>query len=84
MESNHSQETLQRPIKQLMEEMVAAIQAQDVEALMQHYAPEVVLFDVVADLSHTGAEAVRTRMQQWFATLQKPVGFEIAQLHISA
>jgi ketosteroid isomerase-like protein len=59
------------------EERVRAVRAKDVEALLSSYADDVVTFDLVAPLSNVGADAVRQRVTEWFASFQGSIEYEI-------
>ncbi|MBC8084849.1 MAG: SgcJ/EcaC family oxidoreductase [Hymenobacter sp.] len=64
----------------LLEQGARAIRAKDLGGLMPRYAPDVVLFDVVGPLRHQGAEAVRRRMAEWFASFEGPIGYEMSDV----
>lgn len=71
-------------IRRLLDERVTAIEKQDASAACAAYAPDVVIFDVIGPLQHSGATAVRDRLTQWFATFDGPVLYEITDLVIEA
>jgi ketosteroid isomerase-like protein len=70
-------------IRVLIEDRVKAARAKDAVALVANHAPEVVTFDVVNPLQNIGADAVKQRAEQWFASFQGPIEFEIQELCIS-
>lgn len=70
-------------IKDSIEKRVQAIRTNDIDAAILNYADDVLLFDVVGELSETGSSAVKKRLEDWFSTLESPIGFEIEQLYIS-
>lgn len=51
---------------------------------MASYAPEVLSFDVVNPLQNVGSDAVRARLQAWFAAYQGPIGCKIRGLCAAA
>src|SRR5450432_2793392 len=61
-----------------------AIRAKDVNALMAHYAPDVLTFDLLPPLQYQGADAIRKRVSQWFSSFQGPIGLEMRNLSITA
>jgi ketosteroid isomerase-like protein len=70
-------------IKNSIEKRVQAIRTNDIATAVLNYADDVLLFDVVGQLSETGSSAVKKRLEDWFSTLESPIGFEIDQLSIS-
>jgi uncharacterized protein (TIGR02246 family) len=71
-------------IHALMDNLANAIRAKDLDALMMHYAPDVLTFDLLPPLQYQGADAVRKRVSQWFSSFQGPIGLEILNLIITA
>ena len=71
-------------IHALMDNLANAIRAKDLDALMMHYAPDVLTFDLLPPLQYQGADAVRKRASQWFSSFQGPIGLEILNLIITA
>ncbi len=71
-------------IHAVMDHVADTIRAKDVDALMAHYAPDVLTFDLLPALQYQGANAVRKRVSQWFSSFQGPIGFEILNLSITA
>ena len=67
----------------LLDNLASAIRAKDVNALMAHYAPDVLTFDLLSPLQYRGAEAIRKRVSQWFSTFEGPIGFEMRNLSIT-
>jgi ketosteroid isomerase-like protein len=61
-----------------------AIAAKDAGAVIAHYAPDVLVFDVQPPLKVAGADAYRQNFERWFAVIDGPIGYEIADLQISA
>ena len=59
-----------------------AIASRDADAVGSHYASDVVAFDLAPPLKTTGFD--RKALQAWFDTWHGPIGYEIADLHISA
>lgn len=42
----------------------------------------VLLFDVVGELSQIGVNSVKQRLEEWFSSMEKPMGFEIENIDI--
>jgi ketosteroid isomerase-like protein len=51
-----------------------AIRAKDIDALMAHYAPDMVTFDMMP-LQTRGADAYRRNFEAWFASVQGPIDY---------
>jgi ketosteroid isomerase-like protein len=71
-------------IHAVMDSLANAIRAKDVDALMAHYAPDVLTFDLLPPLQYQGADAVRKRVSQWFSSFRGPIGLEMLNLSITA
>jgi ketosteroid isomerase-like protein len=71
-------------IHAVMDNLANAIRAKDVDALMAHYAPDVLTFDLLPPLQYQGADAVRKRVSQWFSSFRGPIGLEMLNLSITA
>lgn len=69
-------------LRELIETWAAAVRAKDIDAVMRHYAPDVVVFDVMPPLFVKGAEAYRRNWQDWFDALEGPVDFQFVELHL--
>jgi uncharacterized protein (TIGR02246 family) len=76
--------TDEREILALMDDLASAIHAKDVDAVMAHYAPDVLTFDLLAPLQYSGAGAIRKRVSEWFSSFQGPIGYEVRNLSITA
>ncbi|WP_244817254.1 nuclear transport factor 2 family protein [Caballeronia sp. Lep1P3] len=70
-------------IRELTEAWRQAVLAKDAAALVEHYAPDVVVFDVVPPASMTGVQRYRENWQRWFDSIDGPLAFEIREMHIS-
>ncbi|HWM45151.1 MAG TPA: nuclear transport factor 2 family protein [Burkholderiales bacterium] len=57
-----------------MDALARALRAKDINALMAHYAPDVVTFDLMP-LQTQGADAYRKNFEAWFASVQGPIAF---------
>ena len=66
-----------------METLAQAIRDKNVEALMTHYAPDVVVFDLRPPLQVRGADAYRKNFEAWFASVQGPIDFAMRDLQIT-
>ena len=74
----------QAQIRRLMADWVTAVCTKDVDWLMWHQAPDVLLFDVVNPLQYAGVDAARKRTEEWFASFQGPLGYEMRDTTVAA
>jgi uncharacterized protein (TIGR02246 family) len=70
-------------IRQLIDSWRKALCAKDIDGLMSHYLPDVLLYDLAPPLVHRGAETYRKSWEEWLPTFQGPVGYEIHDLSIT-
>ena len=84
MTSANSQTRSERQIRALIDDLAIAIRIKDVDALMGHYAPDVLTFDLLPPLQYSGADAIRKRVSDWFSSFQGPIGFAMLNLSITA
>lgn len=69
-------------LRSLIEAWAEAVRAKDIDAVMRHYAPDVVVFDVMPPLFVKGAEAYRRNWQGWFDALDGQADFQFVELHL--
>ena len=50
---------------------------------MTHYAPDVVVYDVMPPLDVQGAADYRKNFERWFASMRGPIDYEMTELRIS-
>jgi uncharacterized protein (TIGR02246 family) len=84
MAAKNSKATDQARIRQLLDNWVEALRSKDVGAVMSHYAPDIVAFDLAPPLQYTGADLYRKNWEAWFPTFRGPIGYEIRDLSIAA
>jgi uncharacterized protein (TIGR02246 family) len=71
-------------IRTLIDARVEAVRSKNAAGATAPIAPDVVLFDVVNPLRYVGSDALRKRAEEWFASFEGPIGFEIRDLNIAA
>ena len=69
-------------IRERMDTFAQALRAKDVDALMAHYAPDVVAFDLMP-LQSLGVDAYRKNFEAWFASVEGPIDYEMRDLRIT-
>jgi ketosteroid isomerase-like protein len=65
-----------------IEEISQAIRDKDLERLLKCYASDVVAFDLRPPLDARGRDAYRQNFEQWFASFEGPLGFELHKLRV--
>jgi uncharacterized protein (TIGR02246 family) len=71
-------------IRQLIDNWAKALRAKDINGLMSHYTPDILVFDLAPPLQYAGADAYRKNFDEWFTSFQGLVGYEIRDLSITA
>jgi uncharacterized protein (TIGR02246 family) len=67
-----------------MDSWTRAVQAQDVDRIVSHYAPDIVAFDAVSQLRFRGVDAYSEHWKKCLALCPGPMIFEIHDLNIAA
>ncbi len=71
-------------IRALIDVLVRAIRAKDIDGVMSVYAPDLVAFDVVPPLQYVGAEAFRKPWRDVFDRYRDPIDYEVRDLGVVA
>ena len=71
-------------ITALYDGWVAAIRQKDLAGALAHYSPDVVAFDLINPLQYRGVAALRKRLQEWFASFNGPLGYEVRDVQVAA
>ena len=77
-------ESAERQVRAVVDRIAAAIRDKDVDAVMAHYAPDIVAFDLLPPLQYRGAAMIRKRLSQWLSSFQGPIGFDMRDVAITA
>jgi uncharacterized protein (TIGR02246 family) len=70
-------------IRALIDTWAKAVRAKDVDAVMSHFAPDIVTFDLAPPLQCAGADALERSLAAWFSTFRGPVGYDVRDLTIT-
>lgn len=70
-------------IRARLETLARALRDKDIEALMAHYAPDVVVFDLPMALHCRGADAYRKNFASWFGNVEGAIGYEMRDLRVA-
>jgi ketosteroid isomerase-like protein len=71
-------------IRALIDDRTKAVRAKDAVGATSGIASDILTFDVVNPLQHIGSDASRKRAEEWFASFQDSIGYEIRDLDITA
>lgn len=83
MTNEHSPTSDEAQLRKLLEQWATAVRAKDSNGVTRNYAPDVLLFDVINQLQHVGSAGVRKRAEEWVASFEGPIGYEMRDLHIT-
>jgi uncharacterized protein (TIGR02246 family) len=81
--TNASAGSAEAEIRALIDDRIKAVRAKDVDAAVSNIAPEVLSFDVVNPLQNVGSGASRKRAEEWFASFEGPIGYEIRNVSVT-
>ena len=70
-------------LRRRLEAMAQAIRDKDLGQLMTFYDRDVEVFDLRASLNLVGAGGYRNNLEDWFASFDGPLGFELHSLRIA-
>jgi ketosteroid isomerase-like protein len=76
-------DTPEAAVREDLEALAQAIRDKDVDAVMTHYAPDIVVYDVKPPLVVQSAADYRRSFETWFASMQGPIDYEMNDLRIS-
>ncbi len=79
----HTIATDEALIRAIIEDRVESTRSKDVARVGRHIRQNVSLFDVVGPLRHDGSESLTKRAEEWFASFDGPIGFEITDLNVA-
>ena len=80
----NSKTTDEARIRALIDRRVKAVCDKNADEAISSTAPNIVLFDVVNPFQQMGSVASRQRAEEWFSSFAGPIGYEIADLSITA
>lgn len=83
MATRSSAATEEAEIRRRLESWAKAVRAKNLDAVMSHYARDIVVFDLAPPLEYKGAVAYRENWADWFPSFQGPVGYEIGDLSVA-
>lgn len=82
--SDSSREKDESAIRELIDGLVGAVRAKDINRVMSAYAPDLVAFDIVPPLQYVGASTFMKPWQEVFERYQGPIHYEVRELAVTA
>lgn len=73
---------MQEQVVERVGTLAQAIRAKDIQALMAHYAPDVIVFDLRPPLRVEGAAAYRRNFEAWFEGVEGAIAFDVEHLQV--
>lgn len=70
-------------IRQLVDSWTEALRAKNLDALMFHYTPDVLFYDLAPPQLHSGSSVNRKNLEEWLATFDGPLGVEVRNLNVT-
>ena len=64
----------QSQVRELLDNLAQAVRSKNVDGVMSHYSPDMLLFDLAPPLQYQGAEACRKNWATWFSTFRARAG----------
>jgi uncharacterized protein (TIGR02246 family) len=84
MNAETASATAEAEIRELLDSWSSAARAKDIDAIVSHYARDIVAFDAIAQLQFRGVDAYKKHWQACMAMCPGPMIMEIHQLNIAA
>ena len=70
-------------IRERVATLAQAIRDKDIDAVMAHYAPDIVAYDVMPPLDVRSAPDYRKNFERWFGSMLGPIEYEMSDLRVS-
>ena len=67
----------------LVDAWANALRSKDIDGIMKHYAPDVMVFAITPPLYYMGAEAHRKHWQEMFASFDGRIGYDFSDFNIT-
>lgn len=71
------------PIRERVATLAQAIRDKDIDAVMAHYAPDVVAYDLMPPLDVQNGADYRKNFERWFGAMLGPIDYEMKHLRVS-
>ena len=63
--------------------LAEAIRNKNIDQVMAHYAPDVIVYDLLPPLEVCGIAAYRKNFERWFESMAGRISYEVLDVHIS-
>jgi ketosteroid isomerase-like protein len=70
-------------IERRLDSWLNAVRAKDVDALLSHYAPDLLVYNLAPPMRSRGLTAPRKTWTEWFASFDGPIGYEVRDRRLS-
>ena len=70
-------------LRRCIETLAQAIRDRNIDELMAHYTPDIVVYDLMPPLQVRSADAYRKNFERWFASMPGPIDYQMQDLRIS-
>ena len=70
-------------IRTLVDGFAQAIREKNLDALLTHYSPELVVFNVAPPLRDKGIEANRKSWKEWFDSFKSGIDYQVRELTVA-
>ena len=84
MSTKRSTATNEGQIRDLIHSWTNSIRDKNIDAVMAHYAKDILVFDLAPPLQYAGIDAYRKNFEEWFSSFQGSIGYEITELMINS
>jgi ketosteroid isomerase-like protein len=74
----------EKAIQELLENWATAVRNRDIERILAHHSPEMLMFDVPLPLASKGINAYRKTWDLFFSWSDDPVVFDFNEMNITA
>ena len=71
-------------IRLRIDSLTEAIRHKNIDQLMPHYAPDLVVYDLLPPLDVRGFAAYRKNLEKWFASMAGRISYEMADVQVMA
>lgn len=84
MKTQESKTTDEDLIRALIENWAKAVRAKDINKILAHHSPDILMFDVPPPFESKGIEEYKKTWNTFFSWANEPVVFDIKRLDITA
>jgi len=76
-------ESNEAELRHRIDSLVQAIRDKNVDDVMAHYAPDIIVYDLMPPFEVRSADAYRKNFERWFASMQGPIDYQLQDLRVS-